>query len=865
MDKPGRLSLNGEWLFKPFYGEDWSWRGAHRPGTRDRLGWSPGRVPGCVQQDLWQNGLVPDPYFEANSLLLEWASERTWVYKRSFTPEADWAGRRVSLVFEGVDYAARFYLNGELLGEHRGMFVPAVFEVGERLRWGEANLLAVVIEPAPREEPQVGYTSRVRTQKARMNYWWDFCPRLVHLGIWDEVYLEAGGAVRLEDAWAQTVWAGGEDHALLRISIELEAGSAQPVEIEAALSLEGEAVAETQARLELAAGRNPCAVELEVAQPRLWWPNGSGAQPLYRLDIRIATNEGGERIISDQATLEVGLRRLRFVPNQGAPEEALPYTLEVNGRRIYIQGWNWVPLDVFYGVERPEKLERLLTLAQRAGVNMLRVWGGGLVEKEAFYRLCDRLGLLVWQEFTHSSSGIENTPSCEADFIAQAADTARRSLVRRRNHACLALWCGGNELQTPDGRPLDESHPLLAALRQAVRELDPGRAWLPSSPSGPLFGNNLENLERQPESLHDVHGPWEHQGLEGQCRLYNLGASLLHSEFGVEGLTNQRTLDRTLAPQRQAPVSLENPLWRHLGAWWVKEPRWREVFGEVREVRELVRAVQVLQAAGLGYAVEANRRRAFRNSGSLPWQFNEPYPMAACTSAVDYYARPKPAYYAVARAYRPLRLSARFPTQAWSGREALEFAVWVCCSRPGRVEAASLELELRGASGVLYAGRLEKVWYGGEAAQELARWRVPPDEVEEELFFLDLRLVDPDGAPLDSARYLQARGESLAPLLAAPAAGVTGRLLEAGDRRWTLVLENSGPWSALFVWLEDLLPLEGNGWAYFDDNHFCLFPGESRRVEVEWQGAPPERRAVQVSGFNFPTFTIQEDMGAGNG
>jgi beta-mannosidase len=248
---------------------------------------------------------------------------------------------------------------------------------------------------------------------------------------------------------------------------------------------------------------------------------------------------------------------------------------------------------------------------------------------------------------------------------------------------------------------------MLAALHEMVRQLDPGRPWLPTSSSGPVFGNSPEAIARDPGSLHDVHGPWEHQGLTGQCELFNRGMSLFHSEFGVEGLTNRKALDAVIAREHQWPVSLDNPLWEHLGAWWVKEPRWKELFGHLEAVEDVLQATQFSQASGLGYAVEANRRRKYHNSGSIPWQFNEPYPMAACTSAVDYFAQPKPAYYAVARAYTPLHLSARFERLAWQGQELFAAEIWISNSHSEPLQAASLQASLVGASG--YVTRLKPV------------------------------------------------------------------------------------------------------------------------------------------------------------
>jgi beta-mannosidase len=843
---PVHVSLNGDdWLFKGFYGEDWRWRDAHGPGTRDRRDWRAGSVPGSVAHDLWRHGEIADPYFERNTLPAEWVAARTWLYRKTFQAPEEWRGRRVQLCFSGVDYEAEFFLNGESLGRHAGMYTPAIFEVGERLAYGQENLLAVVIEPAPHEQPQVGRTSRVHTHKSRMPYWWDFCPRLVHQGIWDEVALNITGAVRLEDVWVRPELSAGLEHADVSVTSALSAAAPALVDLEVALLDGAQVVAATGERRQLEPGTTSVTAVLPVERPRLWWPNGLGDQPLHQARVRVVA-EGGELL--DERGVHFGVRRLRFVPNATPDASARPYTLEVNNRRAYIQGWNWVPLDVLYGVERPEKLERLLTLARRANVNMLRVWGGGLIEKEAFYDLCDRLGLLVWQEFSLSSSGIDNRPPDAPDYLALLTREAEQIVPRRRNHPSLALWCGGNELQSGPEQPADDGHPALAALKAVVESLDPGRYWLPTSPSGRVFSNSLDNIARDPNALHDVHGPWEHQGLTNQFALYNHGSALLHSEFGVEGITNLGTLNATIAPEHQWPIDLDNPYWFHLGAWWVKAPRWREVFGALPDVPAAVRALQFLQADGLRYAVEAGRRRQWRCSGTLPWQFNEPYPMAACTSAVDYYARPKPAYYAVAQAYEPVHVSARFPAQAWAGRSAFTAEIFVSHAGEQAVDGASLAVRLVGAGGTVHASQTRTLALGANGTLAAAELEYPLAGLTEDIFFLDLQL-SLAGSTLSRNRYVFTRRADFATLLAQPTTHLDVQPPGSGGTG-PLTVSNRGGHTAFFVWLEDARPPGAPGGAYLSDNHFCLFPGESRTVTVEWHNVPPAERRLAVRGWN---------------
>jgi beta-mannosidase len=649
-------SLDGDdWQFKGWLGDEWRW---HVDKAADAPGWLPARVPGSVVDDLVRAGEVPDPYFERNSRLAEWVSERTWVYRR-----------RVSggtIEFHGVDHEATVFVDGEEVAHHAGAFTPFRIEVPA----GE-HQLAVAVHAAPESEAQVGRTSRVRVNKSRMGYGWDFCPRLVHQGVWLSVTVDP----------PPTVFP----------SVTLEDGVGT-------VEVEGEIV-------------------LRVESPELWWPNGMGEQRLYRA-----------------GDFDVGFRTVEFHD----------YRFVVNGVAMPIRGWNWVPIDVLYGVPRPEKLERLLGLAARGNVNLLRVWGGGLIETDEFYDLCDRLGILVWQEFIQSSSGIESVPSDDPEFVATMVADAREIVPRLRRHPSLVLWCGGNEL---DG---DDSTPVLGALRAVVRELDPERAWLPTSPIA----------ER------DVHGPWEHQGLRAHNEHYDTRTSLLHSEFGVEGMTNRAALEALIAEEHRWPCDRTNPVYEHLGAWWNNVPFVQAAFGgRVADVETMRRASQWLQYEGLRYAVEATIRRG---AGVIPWQFNEPFPNAWCTCAVDYHGEPKPAYHGVARAYRGAP-SAQFETSAWGGMGEVRARV----TAPARL----VDLDGRGVA-------------DGDDDDEIA---APLDAFAHDVFLLDL----------GANRYVMSRTENLAPLLDLPATTI-----EVDGS----VLRNTGAFAALGIVAEhdvlDLLPGE---------------------------------------------------------
>jgi beta-mannosidase len=611
--------VSTEWQLKGCLGGEWQW---NLTTPWDAKGWVQARVPGSVIDDLWRAGEVLDPFHERNSLLLEWVCERSWVYRRRVEGP-------VTVRFEGVDHDATVFVDGDEVATHSGLFTPFEVEVPD----GE-HVLAVVVHPAPESEPQVGHTSRVGVHKPRMNYGWDFCPRMVHQGIWRSVKLGAAPerfpVVRLED----------------------DLGTVE---------IDGEVV-------------------LRVDSPELWWPNGMGEQRLY-----------------DVEGFRVGFRTV----------ELDDYALVVNGVRTPIKGWNWCPLDPLYGVPRPEKLRRLLELAAGSGANLVRVWGGGLIETSEFYDECDRLGLLVWQEFSQSSSGIESRPSDDSAFVALLEREARAIVPRLRHRASLAIWGGGNEL---DG---DDSTPALAALKAVVHELDPGRAWVPTSPLG------------EP----DVHGPWEHQGLREHYEHWDTRTALLHSELGVEGITNRAALEALIDEEHRWPCDRSNPVYEHLGAWWNNAPFVQEAFGgRIADVDTMRRASQWLQYEGLRYAVEATLRRG---AGAIPWQLNESYPNAWCTAVVDWHGEPKPAYWGVRRAYLGAP-SASFATCAWGGELEVRARIH------GDVVARIVDADRRVVA---------------EAEDEIA---VPLDAIATEVFVLDL-----DGRN----RYAMTTTENLAPLL----------------------------------------------------------------------------------------------------
>ena len=634
----------------------------------------PARVPGSVYDDLERAGLIPDPYFERNSLLCEWVANRFWSYCTSLKkPET--GGRRARLVFRGIDYHAHVFLNDRKIAEHVGMYAPLTIDVTDALREGE-NTLTVVLESAPDEMGQIGYTSRTWTQKARFGYKWDFGTRLVNLGLYGEAFLDIcydpvkDVQIRYEGCGRLTVSAANQN-------------------FRAALSLRGI----TKAEGKTSAGT----LTLEIPEPELWFPNGYGEQPLYDLTLRSE---------DDEKSFRVGLRTIEYRKPDCSDPDVLPYVPVVNGIPVYIKGVNMTPLDHRTGTVTRERYDRLLSLARDAGVNLIRVWGGGVIESEDFYELCDEYGIMVWQEFIQSSSGIDNIPSKRSEFLRLLEQTARAVLPEKRNHVSLTYLSGGNELMDENGIPSNFSDENIAMLKRIADELAPDVLMLPTSASGPTEWFDPD----RPERNQDIHGPWKYEGVRGQYELYNRLTILLHSEFGVDGMSNIGSILTVLSPENQkVTIMAENLTWRHHGEWWdTYSYRERPLFGEIGDLEELCDLSQYMQAEGIRYAVEAHRRRAKtskpavftqgevfapvtqENIGSIVWQLNEPWPNVSCTSMADYYGNPKLALLFWRDAQEPLRLTLRYDRLVWKKGESFEGFAFLCDDRSTGADSISV-------------------------------------------------------------------------------------------------------------------------------------------------------------------------------
>ncbi|HEX2911733.1 MAG TPA: glycoside hydrolase family 2 TIM barrel-domain containing protein [Chloroflexia bacterium] len=680
--------LSGWWRLFDDNVNEWQWS-KRSFQKHDLSDWRRVKVPGSIQEALWQLGEIKHPYHNLASRQAEWVEHRDWIYALDFSVEcAALAGnRRIFLEFEAVTDRCAVYLNGAYLGQHEGPGAPFNFEITGKLNQAGTNQLQVVINPPLPEDPQIGHTEHTRSLRGRMGFGWDFAPRLVNLGILGEVNLHFTGGHHLRDLRVRSELFERHEVAELALEVMVDGPGGAGVNFE--VLFDGQVVSTTRA----SAGEDGYArAALSLAKPHLWWPNGMGEQALYT--VRASCEDDSDRLESS-----IGFRNLKWLRQPGAAGHEWPLALMVNGVAVFQRGWNWVPADSLGGPGALRKMKKLVKLAREAHVNVLRCWGGGDPESKAFYEECDRLGLLVWQEFPLSSSGLSNLPPDDAEYLERLDNYAREVVKVRRNHPSLALWSGGNELTFSSGQPLTMEHLLPQHLAAVVQTCDPDRAFRPSSPLGPNFGPATDDSEQW-----DVHGPWifSEDPPGPNYELINNISPLLHSELGLPSETDLSEQKKFLSPKYRERHPANRARRHHKSDWWEHQEVVEALFGREQDDELAILASQWLQAEGLRYYIEESRRRWPHTTGIYPWQLNEPWPTTVCTSAVQYSGKPKLAYYAIKGAYQPLAITARYNGLTFQKGQPLCASIWVVN------EQADLRTELIVSLGDLKGAELQE-------------------------------------------------------------------------------------------------------------------------------------------------------------
>ncbi|MEN6459316.1 MAG: glycoside hydrolase family 2 TIM barrel-domain containing protein [Thermoguttaceae bacterium] len=603
----------------------------------------PMQVPGSVQAALLAAKVIPDWNLPLQSRESEWVENRHWICHAEI-PDA-WIKPKAEFRLEclGLDYAGWIIVNNKEIGRFRGTHLPYGLDLTKVLK-PKGNTIDIVFDLSPRWLGQFGLTSKMTEWKARYNYTWDWVPRLVQIGIWDDIRLVATTGPHIEALQCATDADPKSSKGWLETTIAI--GGSREGSVRLTLEKDGQVVRTA----DIPAERLGQKIVWEDLPIELWWPNLEGAQPLYTVSCRLLNAQGHE---VDAAQRRVGFKHVAWQKCEGAPK-ADPWICVVNGRPTFLQGVNFTPIRAMFADVPRAEYEKRLKAYRDLGCNILRVNGCGFLEKECFYDLCDELGLMVWQDFPLSSSGVDNWAPEDEASIKELSVIAKSYIQRRRHHASLMIWCGGNELQgdlngrkCDSGKPCGLDHPLLAQFGKITKELDPQRHYLVTTPSGPRSWWTPDDHGKG--VCWDVHGPYNREA----DKYWKLDDALFRTEVGCPGAAPIEQIEKYAGKFKPLPATVENPYWNHPTCWWVD---WQLLVNEhgraPKDLAEYVAWSQRRQAEALCQGVKACKDRFPRCGGVLLWCGHDTFPIPINTSILDYEGKPKPAATALSRIWR---------------------------------------------------------------------------------------------------------------------------------------------------------------------------------------------------------------------
>ncbi len=665
-------TLSGNWEFR-------------ESGTKE---WLSATVPGGVHTDLLNLGKIPDPFIGDNELKVMWVAEKDWEYQHTFFPSPDlFKEDKIALIADGLDTIAEVKLNGQRLGSVNNQFRRWSWEVKDFLVEGENILTITFFGPSTyvaqkqKQRRMKGVNKAIEggphMRKAPCQFGWDWGPMLPAIGVWKDIRLEGRSTAKFEDIHIRQFH--GEKSVTLKLDIKITRWKEGDLIVDAKVSTPDGEILHNETSVE----SDHTTFEMPISGPHHWWPNGYGNQNLYDLELTLKRKE----VFLDSTQFKVGLRTIDLV--QEEDEFGKSFQFVVNGIPIFAKGSNWIPADTFLAQFSNDRLEKLISDAATSHQNMLRVWGGGIYEEERFYDLCDKYGILVWQDFIFSCSVY---PLDESEFLESVRLEVEENIKRLRHRASLALWCGNNEMEEgweswgwgkhplEDQLPsLVEQYPQLSFLLEMVKsrehlpdweelksaydsffhhtlpawvsELDPDTPYWPSSPSSntPFYNANSEKQG-------DAHF-WDVWHGRKPFTAYRQSYPRFLSEFGFQAFPTMETVEFYASPEDHNLTSyvMEHHQRGNHGNGLIIA-QMTDTFRMPKDFTAWIYLSLILQAEGIRYGVEHWRRNMHRVSGTLYWQLNDCWPVASWAS-IDYFGRWKALHYAAKRFYAPILLS----------------------------------------------------------------------------------------------------------------------------------------------------------------------------------------------------------------
>jgi len=633
------LTLNGKWKMKR---------------TTDQQ-WIDATVPGSVFNDLLNAGIIEDPYYRENEDQAKEIASYDYEYQREFEVDSRVLSYdQVKLLCKGLDTLAEIKINDHFLARTNNMHRIYEFDIKDMLRPGKNTIHILFSSPLNfvrekhKENPLWGVSEAIpgypHLRKAHYMFGWDWGIQLPDSGIWRDIELRCYNTARLDDVYITQHHRDGK--VSLDVRVRCRQWKAASLDIHVKVTdPDGNAMTKTVPARE---GDNH--IEMLIEDPRLWWPNGYGDQPLYEVEVQISS---GEELL-DSDFYKIGLRTMKVRREKDQWGESFEF--EVNGVSIFAMGADYIPEDHILPRMNPERTERLIKDCVEANFNCIRVWGGGIYPDDYFFDLCDQYGLIVWQDLMFACAVYEMTDEFAENIKKEAEDNIKRI----RHHASLGLWCGNNEMEmgwvswgfpkTPKLRT-DYIKQFEILLPQVAKEVDPNTFYWPASPSSGGGFDAPNDPNRGDVHYWDV---WHGLKPFTDYRKYYFRFA---SEFGFQSFPCLKTVESFTLPEDRNIFSyvMENHQ-KNFGANGKILFYLSENFKYPKDFDSLLYASQLLQAEAIKYGVEHWRRNRGRCMGSIYWQLNDSWPVASWAS-IDYFGRWKALHYFAKRFYAPVLLS----------------------------------------------------------------------------------------------------------------------------------------------------------------------------------------------------------------
>ena len=643
----------------------------------DKSEWLPAIVPGTVHADLLNNGIIDDPHYRLQEKDVQWIETVDWVYKTTFNVKRHIIqSSNIELQFKGLDTYADVFLNDNLILKGENMFVEYEADVKKFLKEGENKLMIYFhspvnegmkklerlnyLLPATNEQAPENKRTSIFTRKAPFHYGWDWGPRLVTSGIWQPVCLKAWNTAIISDVYVNTLSAQADKAKIVsKINVDvLESG-----EYALLVNIEGQSD-EIKKKVVLKKGINTVDFDINIENPKLWWTNGLGEPYLYNFRFTLQK----ENFIIDKYEIPYGIRTLRLI--QDADRSGYSFHFELNGVPVFMKGANIIPPNTLTSSVTKNDYNILIKNIVDANMNMIRIWGGAIYGEDYLYELCNRNGILVWQDFMFACA-LQPDDDAHLENIRKEAEY---NIKRLRNNPSLALWCGNNEIfhgwhnwgwnkmYTPEIRDSvwkTYEKIFYNILSEAVSTNDPSRSYHSSSPIS--YAN--KPADRKSGDEHD----WTVWFGQYPFVAYDEHIPRFVSEYGMQSFSEMKTI-KSFSIEEDWDIN--SPVMKHrqkgkmdyirsgyngndLIKWYMSK-----YYDVPNDFEDFVYVSQLLQAMGYKTAIESHRRAMPHCMGSLFWQLNDSW-SAISWSTVDYCNRWKAAHYAVKKAYEPIILSAK--------------------------------------------------------------------------------------------------------------------------------------------------------------------------------------------------------------